>query len=345
MMYLKFLLNFEKCLLNNSFYKIENIFFDKHVYVKMIGANGYIVIPIFKDSIHYKEHFNIIENRSKLMLKRYSLSKIFIFKILVSDSFDEDDNRFLNCELNLDSNVVNILWGIDTINKKIITKSNQPTKFLDIEKYIYLSLEEDFKYEKKKRKKYVISNNTYSTYILIFVMVLLYGVIDISPFVDKSISIYNYGISPDIFKNNQYYRFFTFLFLHSNLGHLLSNILMLYVFGSRIERYLGKIPFFLIFFIGGVFSGIFSIIFTKTYSIGASGAIFALESAALYFSIKEKIKLDGLDYSILFILSIVSILGSFWDYRVDNAGHIGGFIGGFIACYIYYNTIYKFINK
>ena len=343
---LNFLSNFNNYLLNNDFFKIENNISDNDIYFKNIGSNGYLIVPMVKDNISYKDYFNVIEENCSSILKKFNLNKIFLVKLLISENFLEDDIHFLSSELDLDNKVVNIVWGVDLSNKNILVKSNQPTKFLDIEKYIKYSLNEDFNSVKIKKQNYIISKNTYFTYSLIFILLLIHMVIAMSPVFDKNYIIYNYGISPTLFKDKEYYRLITFLFLHSGLTHLISNLLSLYIFGTRIEKYLGKTAFLLIFIIGGFSSGIFSILFTKTYSIGASGAIFALESATLYFSIKEKIKLDGLDYYTIAIFSIIGILASFTSPNIDNAGHIGGFLMGIIVYFLYYNLYYKkFINK
>lgn len=341
-MNLDFLSNFYSYLLNNDFFEIENDFSENKIYFKNIGSNGYLILPVLKSNNDYIQYFSIVENNFRQFLKKYNLSKIFVFKILISDDFSQQDLQFLNSEINLDDSIVNIVWGADLLNKKIVTKANQPTKFLDIEKYISMSFEN--KPEKAlKPKNYIISKNTYFTYGIIFILILIHMVISMS--FDRNRIIYKYGISPNLVKDKQFYRLITFIFLHSGITHLLSNVLSLYIFGTRIEKYLGKVAFGMIYFIGGLSSGIFSFIFTNSYSIGASGAIFALESATLYFSMKEKIKLDGLDYYTIAIFSIIGVLISFTDSRVDNAGHIGGFIMGIIVCSIYYNFVYKKIKK
>lgn len=61
----------------------------------------------------------------------------------------------------------------------------------------------------------------------------------------------------------------------------------------------------------------------------------------LSYSIKTKRKIDGLDYFIFIILSILGIFSGFTNNNVDNAGHIGGFISGIIVSYI----LYKKNNK
>lgn len=334
-----FLLNFNNCLLNNNFFKIKTPK-DKNIYLKKEGTNGYVIVPILKEE-GYPQHFDKISTFCIDILKNENLSKIFIIKLLIADTFDNYDNDFLNYELNLDSNLIQIFWGIDLLNKKIITKNNQPTKFFNLEKYINISFNNEEKIIKNTKQNYIISKNNYITYSFMFIITLVYIIINMSPILDKNIINLNFGISPTLFKDKQLYRLFTFMFLHASLTHLLSNLLSLYIFGTRIERYLGKMSFLYLFLISGLFSGIFSFIFTKTYSIGTSGAIFGLIGATLYFSIKEKVNLDGLDYYTIGIMCIISILGSFAIPNVDNAGHIGGFLVGYIVCYFIYNFWYK----
>ena len=335
---LNFLSNFNNYLLNNDFLRLENEFSNKDVYFKNIGSNGYLIVPTLKGSFSYENYFDYIEENAKYVLKKLNLNKIFLVKILISDVFLENDISFLDYSLNLDNKIINIVWGVDLKNENLIVKSNQPAKFLDLEKYIKNSFSNNII---KENKNYITSKNTYATYSLIFIITFVHIIISISPIFDKNYIIYKYGISPNLFESKEYYRLITFLFLHSGLTHLTSNLLSLYIFGTRIEKYLGKAAFLLIFILGGLSSGIFSILFTKTYSVGASGAIFALESATLYFSIKEKIKLDGLDYYTIAIFSIIGILASFSKANIDNAGHIGGFLMGIIVCFIYYNIYYK----
>lgn len=332
----EFLKNLEGYLLNNNFYSI-NTNIENNIYFKNIGNNGCLVIPILKDE-KYKEIFNQIEILVQNILKKNDIGKVFVVKILVSKNFEIEDDVFFSEELELDEKIININWGVDLLNNKMISKGNQPDKFLNIEKYIKSALKGKVK---KNKKNYIISKNCYITYSLIFIMVLVHIVIIMN--FERNNVIYNFGISPNLFIDKQYYRLFTFLFLHSGLTHLLSNLLSLYIFGVRIERYLGKVAFLLIFFTGGIASALFSIMFTKNYSIGASGAIFALESATLYFAIKEKVRLDGLDYYTIGLISIIGIVGSFSDTKIDNAGHLGGFLMGLIVCFIYYNLVYKFL--
>lgn len=342
-----FLKNLYNCLLSNNFENIQTDFLDgKMLFFKTTNYNGYIIAPILKSGNSYISYYENLEKNCESFLEKYNLSKLYIIKILISDSFEQDDLAFLDKEIDLDKKIISINWGVDLSSKKIITLNNQPTKFLNLEKYIKLSLKDENIKASLKPKNYIMSNNTYITYTLIFSIALVHILIALSSTIDKDYCVRHFGISPTLLQDKQYYRLITFLFLHSGLTHLISNLLSLYIFGTRVEKYLGKTAFCLIYFLGGISSGIFSLMFTKSYSIGASGAIFALESATLYFSLKEKIKLDGLDFQTIGIFCIVGILTSFTDKTIDNAGHIGGFLTGFIVCFIYYKLIYlKKIKK
>lgn len=330
---LTFISKFNNYLLNNGFFIVENEIFKNSIYFKNIGSNGYIIIPILNDN---KNSFENIENIYNYILKKFNLNKIFVLKLLIDKQILQNDINFLENEINLENKIVNIIWGVDLTNKNIIIKSKQPTKFLNIQNYIKLALDENY----KNVVPIKLNKSPNITYALICTITIIHILVSINPII-KYNTILNYAISPKIFENKEYFRFITFLFLHSNIKHLLSNILSLYIFGTRIEKYLGKIVFLIVFIIGGLASGIFSILFTKTYSIGASGAIFALESATLYFSIKEKIKLDGLDYYTILIFLLFGIIASFNIENIDNAGHIGGFLAGLIVLSLYYNTHYK----
>jgi rhomboid protease GluP len=57
---------------------------------------------------------------------------------------------------------------------------------------------------------------------------------------------------------DQYYRFFTMMFLHGGLLHLLFNTIALTSFGSEIERIAGSQRFLGIYFIGGLLGGVAS---------------------------------------------------------------------------------------
>ncbi|MDR2602517.1 MAG: rhomboid family intramembrane serine protease [Spirochaetaceae bacterium] len=92
-------------------------------------------------------------------------------------------------------------------------------------------------------------------------------------------------ITPYFIFKGEVWRFFTYMFAHASLSHLLFNMLALYVFGLQLERYMGSLEFLLYYMLTGLLAGIFSF---AVYSacglwlsslLGASGALFAVQLA------------------------------------------------------------------
>lgn len=85
------------------------------------------------------------------------------------------------------------------------------------------------------------------------------------------------------------WQFFTYMFAHGGISHLLINMLGLFFFGTPVERHMGSKEFLLFYLITGFFAGLFSfILYWATGSgyvflLGASGALFAVQLAYATF--------------------------------------------------------------
>jgi membrane associated rhomboid family serine protease len=137
----------------------------------------------------------------------------------------------------------------------------------------------------------------------------------------------------------------TSLFLHSDIFHLLGNMLALWVFGRRVEDACGSLRFLGFYLLAGSSANILYVLAQHDSlipSIGASGAIFGLMGAYLLLYPEGRIR-------ILFLLSFVplwprvraiwivlyfvgiqiipalQILFSDADYQVNHWAHLGGF--------------------
>ena len=96
----------------------------------------------------------------------------------------------------------------------------------------------------------------------------------------------------DITDSHEYYRFFTCMFMHGSLEHLLSNMLFLAVLGDMLERAVGHGRFIVIYMVSGLLGGCASVLYAlisgNMYSsVGASGAISGLIGALLVLVIKN----------------------------------------------------------
>ena len=83
----------------------------------------------------------------------------------------------------------------------------------------------------------------------------------------------------------QIWRFFTPMFLHANLTHLLGNLLGTMVLGSSLEGDLGKWKFLALYILSGMGGILFSCVCDNTQSCGASTAIFGLVGSYVAFLI------------------------------------------------------------
>ena len=148
--------------------------------------------------------------------------------------------------------------------------------------------------------------------------------------------------TPMIVQGGEYYRLFTCMFLHFGIEHLLNNMLVLFVLGSRLERVIGKIKFLLIYLLGGVLGNIISL-YLKLHaqnfavSAGASGAVFAVMGAMIYIVIRNKGRLGDLSMRQILIMAAFSLYFGFASTGVDNTAHVAGMVSGFLLAVLLYH--------
>ncbi|MDA8443429.1 MAG: rhomboid family intramembrane serine protease [Peptococcaceae bacterium] len=127
----------------------------------------------------------------------------------------------------------------------------------------------------------------------------------------------------------QYWRLLTAAFLHVGLLHLAFNMVFLYYLGPTVERFFGPWRFFVIYVLAGIAGNLSSFAFSTSVSVGASGALFGIMGAYLYFwwRTPEIGKRIGRDVIILILFNLA--YGQI-NPSVDNWAHLGGLIGGFL---------------
>lgn len=143
-------------------------------------------------------------------------------------------------------------------------------------------------------------------------------------------------------RDGEYYRLFSSMFLHLNLMHLFFNSYALFVLGRDVEALFGTARFAIIYVLGGLSGSLASFIFTDAPSVGASGAIFAIFGAEMVYFYQHR-DLHGVagrqHFTQLIILMLINLgLGFFastgaTNFRIDNAGHIGGLVGGVVLAW------------
>ncbi|MDR3336552.1 MAG: rhomboid family intramembrane serine protease [Treponema sp.] len=138
------------------------------------------------------------------------------------------------------------------------------------------------------------------------------------------------------------WQFFTYMFAHGGISHLVFNMLALFIFGAQVERQIGSKEFLLYYLLTGILAGVFSFgiyMLTGSYNVfllGASGALFAVQLAYAVFFPNAVLYVWG----ILPLRAPVMVLGftaleifsSVFGLRsgVAHLTHLAGFAFGWI---------------
>ena len=154
-----------------------------------------------------------------------------------------------------------------------------------------------------------------------------------------------FGLRPDlVFTHFFIWQPLTYMFLHGGLWHLAMNMLMLWMFGSELERLWGTKEFLRYYFITGIGAGIFSLVpylFSLLTGptvmipiIGASGAVFGVllayamtypERMVLVFGIVPmKVKY------LMLLMGLVTLTSLGSNSGIAHITHLGGLVVGWL---------------
>jgi rhomboid protease GluP len=174
-------------------------------------------------------------------------------------------------------------------------------------------------------------------YILIAINIAVFLVVEVTGGSTNQLHMVDMGakFNPLILKG-EWWRFFTPMFLHFGLMHLVMNMFSLYIMGPLVERIFGKIRFLFIYFVAGLFGVMASFVFTDGVSAGASGAIFGLFGALLFFGLIQNKFHFRIDLKQILVLVAVNLGFGLLTPGIDNSAHIGGLIGGFLTATLVY---------
>ena len=129
------------------------------------------------------------------------------------------------------------------------------------------------------------------------------------------------------------WRLLTSAFLHVGLIHLFVNMYSLRVIGPSVEALIGKWKFIFIYLVSSISASLMSLVFTESniVSAGASGAIFGLMGALLYFGYHYRLYLNDAIKTQIIPVIVFNLLIGFMISGIDNGAHIGGLVGGYLA--------------
>lgn len=138
-------------------------------------------------------------------------------------------------------------------------------------------------------------------------------------------------------REKEYYRLITSMFLHANLQHISSNMILLYFMGDMLERILKKSEYIFVFLLSGIIGNVVSCIYEYTSqlsftSIGASGAIYGLIGCLFFRVIRQKPKLE-ISVPRMLVMVAYCIFSTFTEADINIAAHMGGLVAGFFIAW------------
>lgn len=304
----------------------------------------YRIVRINSNNIFNKEQLNYDTYKIKSIvkqIKKKTLSfNVDTLNILldVNEDLQLEETKHITPVLlqNNDLNITNkgILEAFPNINDKLLKDTSGIELIINVTKDINEKTEKDNKlYESTFKPKRIIF--TYLLAILCFIMFIVTlaydGLEGINGF--KTSTLLKLGANNLIFlKAGEVWRLVTYMFLHGNVIHILVNMFSLYVLGTQMETFIGRYKFLIIYLVSGICGGLLSAALSKglVVSVGASGAIFGLAGAMVYFGLQYRTYLGtALKQRVLPVI-IANLAIGFLSSGIDNACHIGGLLGGFL---------------
>lgn len=166
--------------------------------------------------------------------------------------------------------------------------------------------------------------------------------------------ILKYGFIPSVFHFDVFgnlYRIVTSMYLHGGLGHLVSNMIALYIFGDNVEDRLGKIRYLILYLGSGISGAMLHFLVDPSSTVPAIGASACIsgvigayvlmfptariETLVFVFFYVGRVYLPALFYVILWV--ITQFQGALITFATGLSGGVGWFahLGGFFFGVLY----------
>lgn len=303
----------------------------------------YKIIRINSKYIHNNEQYDMDLFKIQFVMKQIKKKTLSLKMNALNICLDLNSSVNLEKDNNKKIETVNITSINDLKNDKILSenfpkiKTNKFKKTDDLDKIINVTDDinkkteiENKKYENIfKPKKIIITKILIAINILMYILSLVIG--DNFSYNLILLGANNRGLV----LNGEFYRLITSAFLHGSLLHLVVNMYSLWIIGSQVETYIGKLKYLIIYLLSALMGSLFSIVFLEnSLSVGASGAIFGLMGSLLYFGYHYRLYLSNALTSQIIPIVIFNLALGFLSSSIDNGAHIGGLIGGYLATMI-----------
>ena len=296
----------------------------------------YRIIRINNNYIHNEEQYNFEQFKIKNIMKQIKRKTLSFTINTLNIDLNVADRVEVKNEKNVDNISIHELSEVQKNNDIVSVFPNIKTDLfegnnsLDLIINVTKDINNKTESDNKKFEKIFSKKKLFVTYILMGLCFLMYIVTLIMGGSNVIYLILGANYAP-LIKNGEIFRLITYAFLHGSIIHLVVNMYSLFIVGRQIENNFGKVRLLIIYFISALSGGLLSALFSDGISIGASGAIFGLLGALLYFGLHFRLYLTDALISKIIPIIILNLLIGFTVTGIDNACHIGGLIGGFLA--------------
>ncbi len=189
-------------------------------------------------------------------------------------------------------------------------------------------------------KEYPITFGLFYLHITIFLYLLLID-FSLSP---ETLRQFGAQYNPDIWRG-EYYRLVTSGLLHGSFFHLFLNNYALYFLGRLLEKILGSLHFFVLYFFSLLAGSLATLYWMppESLSVGSSGAIMGLAGALVVFLLldREQRFLVTTKFGKFFFIFLVALnlaIGEIFPI-INNAAHLGGFSVGVLYALYFWSRI------
>lgn len=299
--------------------------------------NDYKIVRIVSNYIHNNEQFSNDIFRTKTIMKSIkkktltmNINALSIFLNIGDNVEFVEDNEDVKC-----ANIKKIpdLGRYNFIVEyfpSIITK----TKFRERGKELFMKLTQDIskktEEEASKVEDVFKPKKPIITYILLGINTIMFilSFVLSKGMMDYDVLEFLGAGNTFLIKNGEFYRLISSAFLHADILHFAFNSYALYIIGQQMESFVGRFKYLLIYLFSAISGNLLSLLFIDGSSVGASGAIFGLLGALVYFGFHYRIYLANTLRSQIIPLILFNLVLGFINPSINTAAHVGGLAGG-----------------
>ena len=300
----------------------------------------YKIVRIVSRYIHNNEQLDFNKFRSLQITKKLKLKTLSLKMNVLSIYIDYGDNVTKTIqEDSKNKNLEIFIKSLDDLKDNpavlkvfpdITTKTYHDEKGIELLFKITDDINGTNERKNAKMEKIFSTNKPIVTFGIILICIIMF-ILSGGGYNTYKLVAYGANFSA-LVRNGEVYRLVSYMFLHAGILHIVLNMYSLFIVGPRVEDFFGKWKYLLIYLFSGICGGLLSIGLTpNTVSVGASGAIFGLFGALIYFGYSYRGYIGAIVKSQVLPVVIYNLLMGLFIPGIDMWGHVGGLIGGILT--------------